>query len=154
MRRNRKLLMASLACAGIVMALLLMALLTTRLLANRDVVKAFIISRTAQATGGALVYDRLDISFFPLPHLTARDIHLNRPDTFNVTARELAVYPRILPLLIGRVSIRRLALAAPGVAVLLGSYPMKTSGLPKEMLKRIRVSVVPVFASLRSRNCV
>ena len=55
MRRTRKLLMVSLACTGIVMALLLTAVLTTHLLANRDMVKSFIVAKTAQATGGTLV---------------------------------------------------------------------------------------------------
>ena len=132
MRRTRKLFMVSLACAGIVMVLLLTAVLTTHLLANRDMVKSFIISKTAQATGGALVYDRLDISFFPLPHLKARGIHLDRSGAFEVTAQELSVYPRILPILKGQVSIRRLALIAPDVKVLMGSEPAKTPDSPKE----------------------
>ena len=132
MHRTRKLFMVSLACVGILMVLLLTAVLTTHLLANRDMVKSFIISKTAQATGGRLVYDRLDISFVPLPHLKARDIHLDRSDAFEVTAQELSVYPRILPLLKGQVSIRRLALVTPEVKVLMGSEPMKTPDSPKE----------------------
>ena len=131
MRRTRKLLMVSLACTGIVIALLLTAVLTTHLLANREMVKSFIVAKTAQATGGALVYDRLDISFLPLPHLKAREIHLHRQDAFEVTAKELSVYPRLLPLLKGQVSIRRLALIAPDVKVLMGSNPMKTPDSPK-----------------------
>jgi hypothetical protein len=131
MHRTRKFFMVSLACAGILMVLMLTAVLTTHLLANRDIVKSFIVSKTAQATGGRLVYDRLDISFLPLPHLKARDIHLDRSDAFEVTAQELSVYPRILPILKGQVSIRRLALIAPDVKVLLGSEPMKTPDSPK-----------------------
>jgi hypothetical protein len=69
MRRTRKLFMVSVGCAGIVMTLLLTAVLTTHLLANRDMVKTFIVAKTAQATGGILVYDRLDIGFLPVPHL-------------------------------------------------------------------------------------
>ncbi len=131
MRRTRKLFMVSLICAGIVMALLLTAVLATHLLANRDMVKSFIISKTAQATGGTLLYDRLDISFLPLPHLKARGIHLQKKDTFDITAQELSVYPRLLPILKGQVSIRRLALVDPDVTVLMGSGSMKTSDSPK-----------------------
>ncbi len=153
MRRTRKLFMVSLACAGILMVLLLTAVLTTHLLANRDMVKSFIISKTAQATGGSLVYDRLDISFFPLPHLKARDIHLDRSDAFEVTAQELSVYPRILPLLKGQVSIRRLALVTPDVRVLMGSEPMKTPDSPKEkrsvsLEDGIRTAVGGLFGAL------
>ena len=132
MRRTRKLFMVSLACAGVVMALLLTAVLTTHLLANRDMVKVFIVTKTAQATGGTLAYKRLDVCFFPLPHFKARGIRLNRSDAFDVTAQALSVYPRILPLLRGQVSIRQLALVAPDVKILMGSGPMETSDSPKE----------------------
>jgi len=153
MHRTRKLFMVSLACAGILMVLLLTAVLTTHLLANRDMVKSFIISKTAQATGGRLVYDRLDISFFPLPHLKARDIHLDRSDAFEVTAQELSVYPRILPILKGRVSIRRLALIAPDVKFLMGSKPMKTPDSPKKkggisLEDGIRTAIGSLFGAL------
>ena len=153
MRRTRKLLMVSLACAGIVMALLLTAVLTTHLLANRDMVKSFIVAKTAQATGGVLVYDRLDISFLPLPHLKAQDIQLRRQDAFDVTAQELSVYPRILPILKGQVSIRRLALVAPDVRVLMGSDPMKKPDMPMEKGSRsledeIRATIGGLFGAL------
>jgi hypothetical protein len=144
MRRTRKLFMVGLACAGMVMALLLTAALTTHLLANRDMVRAFIVAKTAQATGGELVYDRLDISFLPIPHLKARDIHLQKKGAFDVTARELSVYPRLLPLLKGQVSIRRLALATPEVKVFMDSGPMKASDSPR------RVSGRPSAAFLAS----
>ncbi len=153
MRRTRKLLMVSLACAGLVMALLLAAVLSTHLLANRDMVKSFIISKTAQATGGVLAYDRLHISFLPLPHLKAREIHLSRQDAFAVTAQELSVYPRLLPLLKGQVSIRRLALIAPDVKFLLASDPMKMPEPPKEkqgpsLEDSIRTAVGSLFGAL------
>ncbi|MBR9987400.1 MAG: AsmA-like C-terminal domain-containing protein [Desulfosarcina sp.] len=153
MRRTRKLFMVSLACAGIVMVLLLTAVLTTHLLANRDMVKSFIISKTAEATGGALVYDRLDISFFPLPHLKARGIHLDRSGAFEVTAQELSAYPRILPILKGQVSIRRLALIAPDVKVFMGSEPTKTPDSSKEkkgasLINGIRTAVGSLFGAL------
>ncbi|WP_319404888.1 AsmA-like C-terminal domain-containing protein [uncultured Desulfosarcina sp.] len=153
MRRTRKLLMVSLACAGMVMVLLLTAVLTTHLLANRDMVKSFIVTKTAQATGGVLVYDRLDISFLPMPHLKARDIHLRRRDAFDVTARELSVYPGILPLLKGRVSIRRLALITPEAKVFMDSDPMKKPDMPVEKTSRsledgIRTAIGGLFGAL------
>ena len=153
MRRTRKLLMVSLACTGIVMALLLIAVLTTHLLANREMVKSFIIGKTDQATGGDLVYDRLEISYFPMPHLKARNIHLDLSGAFEVTAQELSVYPRLLPILKGQVSIRRLALIAPDVKVLMGWDPIKTPDSPKEQRSvpledGIRTAVGSLFGSL------
>jgi hypothetical protein len=131
MRRTRKLLVVSLACVGILMALLLTAVVSTHLLANRDIVKSFIVGKTARATGGTLVYDHLDISFFPMPHLKARDIDLRRQDAFAIAAQELSVYPRLLPLLKGRISIRRFAMVTPDVRVRIGSDRLQAPAPPE-----------------------
>jgi hypothetical protein len=130
MRRTRKLFMVSVLCAGIAMALLLITVLTTRLLANREQVKSLIVSKTAQATGGTLDYDRLNVSLFPLPHLRARNVHLHRPQTFDVAARELSVYPRFLPILKGRVSIRQIVLVSPDLMIPVGSGPARPAVSP------------------------
>ena len=113
-------------------------------------VKSFIVAKTAQATGGALAYNRLDVSFFPLPHLKARNIHLHRQDVFDVTAQELSVYPKILPLLKGRVSIQRLALITPDVKFRIDSDPMKKPDMPMEredrsLGDRIRTAIGGLF---------
>ena len=113
MRRSRQLLLISVGCAGVVMFLLLSIVIASHLLANREHVKAFIVAKTAQATGGDLDYTRLDISFFPLPHLAARSVHLRQPQLFDLRAKRLAVYPRLLSLLMGRLSIYRVGLEEP-----------------------------------------
>ncbi len=131
MRRTRKLLVVSLACAGVITALLLTAVLTTHLLANRDIVKSFIVGKTAQAIGGELVYDRLEVGYLPMPHLKALDIDLRRQDAFYIAAEELSVYPKILPLFKGRLSIHRLSVVAPDVTVRIGSDPMEVPVAPE-----------------------
>jgi hypothetical protein len=142
MHRTKQGLMISIGCAGIVMALLLAAVLITHLLANREMVRSFIVAKAAQATGGALVYDRLEISFLPLPHLEARGIHLIRPDAFEVYAPQLSVYPGILSLLAGRVSIRRLALVSPDINILVGSNQGKGPAAPKDQGDRYLEDVI------------
>ena len=153
MRRTKKLFLISVVLSCIVMALLLTAALSTNLLANREMVKSFIVTKTAQATGGTLVYDRLDISFLPMPHLKARDIHLRRPGAFEVYADELSVYPRILPILKGQISIRRLALASPDIEVFVGSDSMKAPAAPtgrgvRSLEDSIRTAIGGLFGAL------
>ncbi|WP_319524314.1 AsmA-like C-terminal domain-containing protein [uncultured Desulfosarcina sp.] len=116
MRTRQKLFIVSIICAGIVMGVLLTSVVATRLLANREAVRSIIVAKTAQATGGgALSYERLTVVFLPLPHLRAESIDLQRPDLFEISALRLSVYPRILPLLKGRISIRRVVLTAPDI---------------------------------------
>ena len=117
MRRTKKFLLISILGAGLAILFLLAAAVTTHLLANRDLVKSYIVNKTAQATGGDLDYKRIEINFLPLPHLAVQDVHLALPETFALRANELSVYPRILAMLSGRISIRRLALNTPDFRV-------------------------------------
>ncbi|MGA6924900.1 MAG: AsmA-like C-terminal domain-containing protein [Desulfosarcina sp.] len=104
-------------CVGIVLFLLLTLILTTRLLSNREMVNSFIVAKADQAIGAQLTYDRLEVRFLPLPHLNVSGVHLRRPNGLTVDARELSLYLRMLPILSGRVSIRRLILAAPDIHI-------------------------------------
>ncbi|BBO93278.1 AsmA-like C-terminal domain-containing protein [Desulfosarcina ovata] len=118
MRRTRKLFMISLGCAVISMFLLLSAVLVTRLLSNREMVKTFLVTKTAQATGGQLDYARLELSLLPIPHLEAHALHLFQPQTFDLKARKLSLYPALRPALSGRFSVSRLTLDRPDVCIL------------------------------------
>ena len=123
MNRSRKFALIVFACAGIVMAILATAVLTAHLFANRERAKSSIIEKVDQATGGELDYDRLAIRIFPVPHLTVRNIILERKEGLRLTAHALALYPRILPMLKGQVRIRRLMLSSPEIALQLNAPP-------------------------------
>ncbi len=115
MRRQRKRLLIIMGCCVCLIIILLAAALAPKLLANRDLVKSYIVEKTAQAGGGNLDYERISIGYFPLPHLVATDVRLTQPDTFALQAGKLSIYPRILAMLGGRLSIRRLVLSAPDI---------------------------------------
>ena len=153
MRTTQKILMISLACVGGVVALLLTAVLTSQLIANREMVKSFIVDKTAQATGGKLDYDRLDVSFFPLPHLKASGIQLHRPEAFELQAQALSIYPRLLAILTGRLSIRRLVLTTPDTRFRLGADPLKAPSSAKEksdggVEEAVRMAIGGLFNAL------
>jgi hypothetical protein len=117
MRARNKLLFVSVVAAGVFMGLLLTGVLTTHLLANREMVRGFVVSKTARATGGSLAYDRLAVRFVPWPRLQVENIELQREGDYSMHAQTLAVYPRLLPLIIGEVRIRRLVLESPDFRV-------------------------------------
>ena len=149
MLARQKLLIISAGCAGIVVALLLTAVVFTHLLANRERVKKIVVAKTAQATGAALAYDRLVVSFLPLPHVKVRGIQLHRQDAFEVNAKELSVHPRILPILKGQFNIHRIGLISPDLKLLAGSYPMRPSDPPEGKQDRsIEVGIRPAIAGL------
>ena len=116
-------------------------------------VKSFIVDKTAQATGSKLDYDRLDVSFFPLPHLKASGIKLHRPEAFELQAQALSIYPRLLAILTGRLSIRHLVLTTPDTRFRLGADPLKAPSSAKEKSdggfeEAIRMAVGGLFNAL------
>ena len=156
MRIRQKMIVVSMVCAGIVMGLLLISVVATRLMANRIVVRSLIVTKTAQATGGGnLSYDRLTVSFFPLPHLQAEAVDLHRPDIFKITASKLSVYPEILSLLQGRVTVRRVVLEAPDIQLSLppespaGTLPDSAAPAGKTFTgNAIRAAIGGLFGAL------
>lgn len=155
MRRTKLLLILGAGCTGLVLVLLLTVILTTRLLSNREMVKSFIVAKADQATGAELEYDRLDVRFFPLPHLSAHEVHLHRPGVLTVTARELAIYPRLRPILAGRIRFDRLILVAPDFQIRLnpesGQVPTVSSENGLETLgDRFRRALDGLFQILAS----
>ena len=155
MRRAQKFFIISVAALGTVGILLLVVVMTASLMANLEVVRSFIVAKTTQATGGALDYDRLEIGFIPLPHLKAINVQLHRPKVFEVNAHELSVYPRVLPILKGQLSVRQLTLLSPDIKIVAGSRPISTAPSPKtkawhSLEERIRTTIVGLFSALAS----
>jgi hypothetical protein len=153
MQRRQQLLVLSLVGAAVLTGLLLAGILSVQLLANRAFVKTFLVGKTAQKTGLTLDYDRLEMALLPLPHLQAKDIQLLRAGTSSLTAGELAVYPRLLPLLRGHVRIRQLELISADVTIDLDTRTKATSKqLEKEATRslqhRIRAAVEGGFGAL------
>ncbi|PID40890.1 MAG: hypothetical protein CR984_00875 [Proteobacteria bacterium] len=141
--------------AGSALALLLVlaCLWTTYLPAGRDRLKTFIAAKAAQATGADLVYDRLSIDLFPLPHAKVHDIRLHRADRFDIRAHELSVYPDILSALKGHFTIRRLDLDAPDIRAELENDPFGKSDAPPKSdripaLDRVREVLSGFFGTL------
>jgi uncharacterized protein involved in outer membrane biogenesis len=115
MRKRHKILLAGVACAGLTLFLVVAAVLSAHLLANRQIVKAFLVRQAAKSAGARLDYDRLDLNFYPLPHLKASNLKLHRNRDLSIKAQSLSIYPRLLPLIKGKIRIRRLYLAVPDI---------------------------------------
>jgi hypothetical protein len=147
MHRSRKLALLVFSCAAIVMAILVTAMLTVHFMAERELVKSYIVQKVDQVTGGELDYDRLVVRFFPVPHIAARDIYLVRTQRFRLAARKFSVYPRILPMLKGQVSIRRLVLTNPEIVLQMNSSPGSPPDLAED--KRNGCSAESVKAILQ-----
>jgi hypothetical protein len=105
--------------------LLILIFLLPRII-NLEPIRQTIIARISEEVGGELKYRSIDLSFFPRPGAIIHQASLSIPGKVAGTLKSLKIYPRILPLLRGRVRMAMLRLEAPDFKV----------GLPEKLEKK------------------
>ena len=99
---------------GLVLFFLGVALvILPNVLVNRPETKAAVARYLGDALGGAVGFERLTLSLFPRPCVTARDVHLDLPERLAGRAVEIDICLKLLPLLQGRVAVDSARLRAP-----------------------------------------
>jgi hypothetical protein len=105
MHKHRKIFFALISLAGIILCLLIVMMIVTPQLINLETVKEKIKSQYATATGGEIEYRRINLGFFPSPHIVISEVAIKYTDNVSGTIDSLRVYPKILPLLTGEFRI-------------------------------------------------
>ena len=123
MRKRRKILFALISLAGIFLCVLVILLVATPRLINLETVKKEIQSRFAGDIGGEIEYQRLDLAFFPRPHVVISEVDFTMPDHINGTVDSLKVYPKILPLFTGELQIGAIHSRSPEITIRLPATP-------------------------------
>lgn len=105
------------------------------LLSDKFINQAAIINRiqteASQAINGRVELQRLTLSFFPEPHITIHQGNFSIPETASGTLASLAIYPKILPLFIGKVQIARIDVNTPDIEIRLAERKeVKDKDLP------------------------
>jgi len=117
MKRGKKL---TVWLSGIIAVLILLTgaliLMGTRLV-NSDSVKREIVGHFSRMTGGQVNFAHADFSFFPQLHVVIRGVGLSITGRVSADIESLTVYPKVWPLLIGRVEIARLNAQSPRFAI-------------------------------------
>ncbi|MEJ2100229.1 MAG: AsmA-like C-terminal domain-containing protein [Desulfobacterales bacterium] len=103
--KHRKIFFALISIAGIILCLLIVLMIFTPRLINLETVKEKIQRQYATATGGEIEYRRINLGFFPRPHIVISNIAIKYTDKVSGTIASLRVYPKILPLLTGHFQI-------------------------------------------------
>jgi len=97
-----------LACALILMA--------PRLL-NSESAKRDILNHLSGRVGGQVHFAHADFSLFPQPHAVIRGAGLSIPGRVSADIPSVTVYPKLWPLLIGRMDIVRISAQSPRITI-------------------------------------
>ena len=96
------LLIKSLLIAG---ALIVVIMMITPHLINLEVVRERIENTVSKEIGGEIIYRRLDLSYFPRPHVVVHRAEIVIPASFTIKMHRMKVYPKILSLFLGRLEV-------------------------------------------------
>jgi hypothetical protein len=117
MPKRRKILFLLISLAGIFLCVLVILLVAAPRLINLETVKEEIQSRFAEDIGGEIEYRRVNLAFFPRPHVVITAVNFTMPDHVNGTVDSLKVYPKILPLFTGEIQISAVHSRNPEITV-------------------------------------
>jgi hypothetical protein len=117
MSKRRKILFSLISLAAIFLCVLIILLVVTPRLINLEAVKKEIKSQYVGYMGGEIEYQRLDLAFFPRPHVVITKAKFTMPDHVNGTVDSLKVYPKILPLFTGEIQIGAIHARSPGITI-------------------------------------
>jgi hypothetical protein len=92
-------------------------MIVTPQLINLDTVKKEVKRLYAEALGGKIEYQRLDLAFFPRPHVVISGVTFTIPDNIQGSADSLKIYPKILPLFAGNLEVRVIHSRSPEIKV-------------------------------------
>jgi hypothetical protein len=123
MHRHRKIAFWTIGVAGAFAILLLVFFLLLPTLVNLEPLKEKIVGTISRRLEADVHVERIDVSFFPRPRVALHQVRLSLPEKVTANVDTFTVFPKILPLFIGRVDIGKLGVVAPEVEVTLRGPP-------------------------------
>jgi uncharacterized protein involved in outer membrane biogenesis len=115
--KSRKIVIGAAIGIVTVVILLFAAVLVLPKLIESETLKAKIRSEFSRTVGGEIDFDRLDLSVFPLPHVTLDKVSVVLPKKLTGSAEMISVTPKILMLLSGKIGFREIRVRQPDVTI-------------------------------------
>jgi len=98
-RKISNLLIKSLLIIGVLTVVVIMI---APQLINLEMAKENIENTISKEIGGVINYRHLDLSYFPRPHVVVHKVEIRIPDSFTIKMHQMKIFPKILPLFLGR----------------------------------------------------
>jgi uncharacterized protein involved in outer membrane biogenesis len=98
-RKISNLLIKSLLIIGVLTVVVIMI---TPQLINLEMARENIENTISKEIGGEINYRHLDLSYFPRPHVVVYKVEILIPASFTIKMQRMKIYPKILPLFLGR----------------------------------------------------
>ncbi len=137
------------AVAGVVVCLLaVLALLLPRLVDMDEIGRSALASLQSRYD---IRYERVKISILPYPHAVVYETRVTVPDLLTASADSVAVYPKVLPLLMGKFRPAEIDLRNPRVSVKIPDRGASEALAPDAQVSRGAESRDKAFAARLAR---
>ncbi|MGD9034837.1 MAG: AsmA family protein, partial [Desulfobacteraceae bacterium] len=142
MTKRKKIFRIFIMGVGAFLLLLFIAMLLAPRLINLEPIREKFLATASEKVGGEVRFQKVDLSFFPLPHAVVQQASISIPDKASGTLESLAVYVKIIPLFKGKLQITEVQAESPEFKVVL---PKKAEKKPEEEVPSLSLGL-PAFA--------
>jgi uncharacterized protein involved in outer membrane biogenesis len=122
---GKKIAVGLLVCLGAGFILLCAAILVVPRFIDRDAVADKVGREVSKLGEGQFDFKRIDLSFFPSPHVLLADATLSLPQRISASVIVIEVSLEILPLLTGKINLNNVGIQQPDLKIML---PKSTAG--------------------------
>jgi hypothetical protein len=143
MTKRKKIFRIVIISVGALLVILLAFQIIVPKLINLESIKGKILASASEKVGGEVRFQKVDLSFFPLPHAVVQQASISIPDKVSGTLESLAVYVKIIPLFKGELQITEVQVESPEFKVAL---PKKATKKPEKEIPEPSLDI-PSFAS-------
>jgi hypothetical protein len=135
MNKRKKILLWFAGVSGLLIILMsLLGIFAPRFIDMR-LLKEQIAGSISQAIHGRIDFQKADLSFFPMPHVTIRDVEVSVPEKAEGTITAVKIYPALISLFFGKLRVGKLQMESPALAF---TIPIKEASPPiAEVEKKI-----------------
>ncbi len=129
MSRRKKIYVLISGCVGGLFLLLIAFILLAPEIINSQSMKDKILTDLSARTGGQAKLARIDLSLFPLPHVVIHQGRFVIAGKVSASVGSVTIYPRIWPLIKGKLQIAQLHVQTPQVKIQLPATPKNQKGI-------------------------
>jgi hypothetical protein len=135
MNKRKKIFFGFAGVSGLLIILISLSVIFASRFIDMQLLKKQIVGSISQTIHGRIDFQKIDLSFFPMPHVTIRDVEVSVPEKAEGTIKSADIYPALIPLFFGKVRVGKLQMESPTLAF---TIPTKESSPPvAEVQKKI-----------------
>ena len=153
MTRFKKISLWITACSVLCALLIFILILSSDKLINQKQIANKIKTRVSEAINGQITFERIHVSFFPRPQLVVQQCHFSISETIKGTVVSLSIYPKLLPLIVGKFRNSQITLNTPDIEIYLNQKSKaEDSPLNSFSLRTVEEKVGAVLGVILSKT--